>query len=173
MCRERCTISLRPEEASAVLDALPPRWRGLFVTAIYQGLRKGELLGLRRADVDLRERLLTVARSYDNETTKGGHGDVIPINEDCVPVLAAALAGTTNELVFPRQGGGMHSHNTKLDLVLERALCKAKLVLAYDHRCRCRRRGCGHAERHTDDAWPARAWRPCKRSCGTPTRGSR
>src|SRR5260370_30885172 len=45
-------------------------FRSLFATAIYTGLRKGELLGLRKSDVDLRSRLLTVSRSYDRDTTK-------------------------------------------------------------------------------------------------------
>ena len=141
---------LRPDEAAAVLDALPERWRLLFATAIYQGLRKGELLGLRKSDVDLDARLLTVARSYDHDTTKGGHADVIPIHEDCVPVLATAIAASTSELVFPRNDGRMYSEDTKVDLVLKRGLCAAGVVLAYDHRCR--RAGCQHAERHTDPA---------------------
>jgi integrase len=42
-------------------------WRNLFAAAIYTGMRKGELLGLRRLDVDLAADVLTVARSYDRE----------------------------------------------------------------------------------------------------------
>ncbi len=122
----------------------------MFATAIYQALRKGELIGLRKSDVDLDARLLTVARSYGHDTTKGGHADVIPMHEDCVPELDAAIATSTSELVFPRQDGHMFSENTKFDGVLKRALCQARIVLAYDHRCR--RGRCGHAERHTDDA---------------------
>jgi integrase len=38
--------------------------RPLFATAIYTGLRKGELLGLRKKDVDLQRRLLTVGRRW-------------------------------------------------------------------------------------------------------------
>jgi integrase len=141
---------LRPDEASAFLAALPGRWRPLFATAIYQALRKGELIGLCKSDVDLDARLLTVARSYGHDTTKGGHADVIPIHEDCLPELDAAIAASTSELVFPRQDGQMFSENTKFDGVLKRALCQARIVLAYDHRRR--RGGYGHAERHTDDA---------------------
>jgi integrase len=44
---------LRPDEAVAVLDKLPPKWKCLFATAIYSGMRKGELLALRKVDVDL------------------------------------------------------------------------------------------------------------------------
>ncbi len=58
---------LRAEEVPAVLAALAPRWQPLFATAIYAGLRKGELAGVGKTDVDLNARLLTVARSYDRD----------------------------------------------------------------------------------------------------------
>ena len=45
-------------------------------------------LGLRKADVDVKARLLTVAQSYDRDTTKGGHADVIPIAAELVPYVA-------------------------------------------------------------------------------------
>lgn len=70
---------LRVEEVARVLAQLHPRWRPLFATAIYTGLRKGELAALRREDVDLEARLLVVRRSWDRQTTKGGHADVVPI----------------------------------------------------------------------------------------------
>jgi len=98
---------LRAEEVGPVLDALSPRWRPLFATAIYTGLRKGELLGLRKADVDLQNRLLTVARSYGRQTTKGKHADVIPIAKELVPFLEIAFAVTPSALVFPRPDGSM------------------------------------------------------------------
>ena len=46
---------LRLEEVPRVLAQLHPRWRPLFATAIYTGLRKGELAALRREDVDLED----------------------------------------------------------------------------------------------------------------------
>lgn len=69
---------LRAHEVPPVLMALAPRWQPLFATAIYAGLRKGELLGLRKSNVDLAARLLTIERSYDRDTTKGGRAEVIP-----------------------------------------------------------------------------------------------
>jgi integrase len=38
---------LRPLEVPPVLAALTPKWRALFATVIYTGMRKGELSGLR------------------------------------------------------------------------------------------------------------------------------
>jgi integrase len=54
---------LREHEVLPVLDNIPRRWRPLFAAAIYTGQRKGELLGLRKSDVDLLNHRLTVARS--------------------------------------------------------------------------------------------------------------
>ncbi len=56
---------LRIDEVPRVLAAVPLRWRALFATAVYTGLRKGELLGLRKTDIDLSSRLIIVNRSYD------------------------------------------------------------------------------------------------------------
>ncbi len=50
---------LHAEEVPRVLNALSDRWRPLFATAIFTGMRRGELLGLRRSDVDLASGLIT------------------------------------------------------------------------------------------------------------------
>ena len=76
----------------------------LFATALYTGMRKGELLGLRKEDVDLDARLITVRRSHDRDTTKGGHADAIPIADRAGAVPRAAIAASPSELVFPRPG---------------------------------------------------------------------
>jgi integrase len=52
-------------EAERLLAALPPFERALYGAAIYAGLRRGELAGLRWSDVKLTERLLRVERSWD------------------------------------------------------------------------------------------------------------
>ena len=80
---------LRPEEVVAVLANVPPKWRCLFATALYTGMRKGELLGLRKEDVDLSARLITIRRSHDRDTTKGGHADAIPIAAELAPYLGS------------------------------------------------------------------------------------
>jgi integrase len=55
-------------------------------------MRKGELLALRKSDVDLPGGTIVVARSHAIETTKGGHADLLPIAEGLVPFLREALA---------------------------------------------------------------------------------
>jgi integrase len=54
-----------PGEAGALLAALPPFERALFATALYVGLRLGELQALDWSDVDLERNLITVERSWD------------------------------------------------------------------------------------------------------------
>ena len=52
----------RPQEARAA--ALPRGDRALWATALYAGLRRGELQGLRWQDVDLETGLIRVERSF-------------------------------------------------------------------------------------------------------------
>ncbi len=139
---------LRAHEVPLVLLHTPPRWKPLMATAIYTGLRRGELLGLRKCDVDLRSRLLTVARSYDRDTTKGSHADVIPIATELVPYLRTAIDSARGELVFPDAEGKMLSSHTPIEEVLRRAMKWANIVEGFEHRCR--RKGCGHRERAAD-----------------------
>lgn len=55
--------TLRAEEVPLLMMHVPDEWRGVFAAALYTGMRKGELFGLRKADVDLEHRLLVLARS--------------------------------------------------------------------------------------------------------------
>jgi integrase len=135
---------LRADEVPLVLAALSDRWRSLFATALYTGLRKGELLGLCKADVDLTNRLLTVTHSYRRDTTKGGHADVIPIATELVAYLDDAISRSPSALVFPAPDGSMVSDRVQLELVLRRALHRAGIVESWLHKCR--RKGCRHVE---------------------------
>lgn len=54
-----------PAEATRLLDALPEKDRPLWATAMYAGLRRGELMALRWTDVDLAAGVLRVERSWD------------------------------------------------------------------------------------------------------------
>ncbi len=54
-----------PDEAEALLAALPERDRALWATALYAGLRRGELQALAWEDVDLANGVIHVERSWD------------------------------------------------------------------------------------------------------------
>ena len=139
---------LRVDEVPRVLSAVSARWRPLFATAIYTGMRKGELLGLRKIDVDLARRLITVCRSYGRDTTKGGRAEAVPIASELVPYLKEGITQSPSELVFPKEDGAMMSMETPLEAVLRAALGRAGIVTGYRHTCR--RQNCGHIERAAD-----------------------
>jgi integrase len=54
-----------PTEATQLLEALPVEDRALWATAMYGGLRRGELMALRIEDVDLAAGVIRVERSWD------------------------------------------------------------------------------------------------------------
>jgi integrase len=139
---------LRADEVPRVLAVLSPRHRPVFATAIYTGMRKGELAGLRKADVDLKARLIQICRSYDRSTTKGGRAAAIPIARELGSYLEQAMRASTSELVFPTVDGRMMTTHSPLEDVLRRALARAGIVTGYTHVCR--KKGCGHAEEASD-----------------------
>jgi len=56
-----------PEEAQRLLAALPERDQAVWATALYAGLRRGELMALRWDDVDLASGVIRVERAYDEK----------------------------------------------------------------------------------------------------------
>ena len=162
---------LRPEEVVPVLANVPDRWRCLFAAALYTGMRKGELLGLRKEDVDLGARLITIRRSHDRDTTKGGHADAVPIAAELLPYLETAIAASATDLVFPGRDGHLLSRRVQLEQVLRRALRRANILTGYRHTC-CRK-DCGHVEHAPDGSirrcpkcamklWPVGQVRPIR-----------
>jgi integrase len=97
-----------PQEALALLNALPDEDRTLWATALYAGLRRGELRGLRWSDVNLPSRELRVERSWDDvEGAIDGKSDAaertVPIIGALAPELAAHKLRTARDadaLVF-------------------------------------------------------------------------
>ena len=145
---------LRWEEVPAVLAELSEPWRWVVATAIYTGMRKGEVFGLERQDVDLDAGVIHLRRSWDSDTVKDGEEALLPIARGLRPHLEAALAAATKcpgRLLYPRPDGSMHRRDVAADDILRRAMGRAGVVTGYQHRCR--RRGCGfNEERHTAEA---------------------
>lgn len=127
--------TLSADEAVQVLAKVPPQWRGFVAAAIYLGLRKGEIAGLRKSDVDLKQMLLRVGRSYERETTKGGHADLLPIPELMRSHLAVALK-TRGLLLFGDEKGRMRQPYSKPCIVLRRAIKNAGIAIGFRLICR-------------------------------------
>lgn len=72
-----------PDECAALLEALPSGDGPIWATAVYAGLRRGELMALRVEDVDLATGVIRVCRGWDTVEgvilTKNGKDRRVPI----------------------------------------------------------------------------------------------
>lgn len=94
----------------------------LFATAVYSGMREGELAALQWHDVDLVKRLITVQRSWDGPT-KAEDVRYVPILDPLLPVLRDWRLRSPGALVFPNQAGKMHGEAAQIfQEVLHRVL---------------------------------------------------
>jgi integrase len=102
----------RPEEASALIGALEGGDRALWATALYAGLRRGELQALVWQDIDVHAGLIRVGRSWDRVAghvapkSRAGRRNV-PIPRALRTQLAAHRLGQDADLefVFPSSAG--------------------------------------------------------------------
>lgn len=78
----------------------------LYATAVYTGMRAGELAGLTWSCVDFGRGLITVQASFDGPT-KAGDVRYVPILDVLAPVLKAWRLRCPGSLVFPNRDGGM------------------------------------------------------------------
>jgi integrase len=129
--------ALTPQQASALLDQLPPLARAMVGLAILSGLRRGELFALRWQDIDEDGRVLSVREAvydgaFDTPKTEAGLRQI--------PLSGAALrfisewkehVRTTNPdgLVFSTRTGNSISPNN----VLRRAIFPACEALGLRH----------------------------------------
>jgi integrase len=104
---------------------------------VYTGLRRGEAVGLRWADVDLERRMISVRRSYGGQTKSSKHR-VVPVPAELVAILRAyRLADPWKaELCFTNTSGEMISRNAKLEELFRDALARVGLPRLRVHDCR-------------------------------------
>jgi integrase len=93
------------DEVWALADAIEPRYRALVLTAAFVGLRWGELLGLRREDVNLDARLVHVSRQtieVDGQLQDGPPKSAAGVRSVAMPpVLAVELGAHLDLYVGP------------------------------------------------------------------------
>ncbi len=107
--RDRIATS---QEAAALIAALVPADRALWAVALYAGLRRGEIAGLRWDHIDLNRRLITVETAYDYKSRsyvapKSDAGNRrVPIISTLAEALTThgALTERSAGLVFGRDG---------------------------------------------------------------------
>jgi len=142
---KRAYRTLTPEQIGRMLAEVPEDWRPLFACAAL-GLRKGELFALRKSGVDLNRGTITVARSHDRDTTKGGVAAVLPLPVSLRPWIEYQVRRVPGPLVFPAPDGTQRSREADPQKILRHALARAGIVDGYEHRCRW----CGHKEGAND-----------------------
>ena len=97
---------LSREEVAKLLtwaEQQQPSESPLYATAVYTGMRMGELYGLRWTDIDFELAKLHVRRSYWT-LPKSGKGRTIPLNTNLAPILRdwkQRCRRTDENLVFP------------------------------------------------------------------------
>ncbi|MGH2957138.1 MAG: tyrosine-type recombinase/integrase [Solirubrobacterales bacterium] len=131
-----------PDEALRLLRALPAGDRALWATALFAGLRLGELMALRLEDIDLDQGTIKVLRSYDPKAgfvepkSKAGRRRV-PIAALLRELLQAhrELTGRERGLVFGRSGDRPFQPQTVNERA-RRAWAKADLSPIGLHECR-------------------------------------
>ncbi len=89
-----------------------PAWCGPIVwTAYYTGMRQGEILGLKRRQLDFSKRIITL----EPQETKEGKWKKIPIHLDLLPVLevVSRVIARGNDTLFLIEGRPPHPHSIK------------------------------------------------------------
>jgi integrase len=86
----------------------------LYSTALYTGMRAGELAGLQWKDIDFNRRLITVSHSYGGPT-KNGETRYVPILDALLPLLLEWRDKTPSIcFVFENKSGGMHQESSRI-----------------------------------------------------------
>ncbi len=90
---------LSQEECQALIEACSPHLKPIVITALNTGMRRGEILGLKWSQVDLRHGFILLER------TKNGERREIPINSTLRATLEAIPHGHESEYVFTDRNG--------------------------------------------------------------------
>ena len=125
-----------PDEIRALINTLDGRWRPLFLTAIFTGMRASELRGLRWADVDLKRGELHVRQraDYFNKIgqPKSEAGErTIPLPPMVVTTLRALRLSCPKgalDLVFPNGNGNVQTLTNIIRRGLKPAMVAAGVV---------------------------------------------
>ncbi|MEO0124515.1 MAG: tyrosine-type recombinase/integrase [candidate division WOR-3 bacterium] len=90
---------LTEEEIDKLLDCCANHLRPIVVTALNTGMRKGEILNLRWSDVDLKNRVITLKRTKNNEIR------MVPINQVLYNELLKIEKRYGSQYVFADKNG--------------------------------------------------------------------
>lgn len=132
---------LTGDEQEQLLAGLRDDVRPIAVTALLTGMRLGEIVNLTKNAVDLDGRLITLTKTKNNRVRR------VPIHDDLVPLLRAAMERSIGPFVFTNLAGRPHSHQATV--VFRETVRKLGIQdlrfhdLRHDFATKLRRRGVG------------------------------
>jgi integrase len=108
-CAEKDPGVLTREEIKILLakaKILKPEWYSIWSTALFTGMRSGELYALLRQDIDLNNKLISVTKSFNKrvgiKSTKNGRNRRVPIADNLMPLIKELMVGPKHEPLLPR-----------------------------------------------------------------------
>ena len=117
-------VYLSNNDFQKILPHLPAWFRPIALTAYYTGMRRGEIVNLRRRQIDLSKRMIFLGP----EDVKERQWKRIPIHKELVPILEEVLRvqALNNDYVFLNQGRPV-IHKDQLRWCWDRKVSKIEL----------------------------------------------
>jgi integrase len=133
--------TLGAAEVRRLLEHTPDAWRPFFALAIYLGLRKGEICGLRKTDYDPVRQTLFIGRNYGADITKTKRSDTLPVSSELAKYLQVAMK-TKGAGLCPHPSGDQRTRFAAPEKTLRWSMKRAGIITGYVHKCRgCTRHG--------------------------------
>jgi integrase len=118
-----------PDEARTLLGALQAEDRAIWATALYAGLRHGELRALRWSDIDVEGRVIRVRRGWD---AKEGEQDVkTDAGRRTVPILARLTPYLAAHKLATGRGGDALVFGVTADVPFEPSTVRRRALAAW------------------------------------------
>ncbi len=110
--KRRTLVTLTVDEAIAVVSKASFPWNAIIACGLL-GLRRGEIWGADRVDVDTDAWVFHVRHSHDRET-KSGRERIVPIHPAFRPLIVQVLQTSKGDALFPAtKAGKRRSENSK------------------------------------------------------------
>lgn len=147
---------LQVHEIPRLMAQVPEQHLPVFLFGVGTGVRKGESLGLLKAEVDLVHRVAHMNHSHERDTTKGGIGRPVGIPPWLVPILRKHFESTASVYAFPGKNGERQPRWVALHKIMKTALKAAGLITGYRAWCHTSgpRKGCGFKEERQEKGEP-------------------
>ena len=111
---------LQPEQIPRLMKACPPWLRPIVLVDMNTGLRRGEVLGLQKQDIDKKNRLIIIEKTKNNERK------IIPMNQTVFETIDKLPTRMQTTFLFSDNNGRPLSPD-KVSMAFKRACKKAGL----------------------------------------------